>query len=149
MRAASVLHRALGVLGLTLLVMVLNVSASVLYMVVYGAVLAPGHDDAHYHAHAAVAAPYSSVIVGIPLMFFAARWLARRRGFLDGFAIALVYIAIDLAIIAAAGGLGKLAVIVSVSFATKAAAAYAGARPHSLPAVHSRPSDESATSRCA
>ena len=128
MRGASPLSRALGVLGLALLVMVLNVAASVLYMVFYGHVIAPGHDDAHYHAHAAVAAPYSSVIVGIPLMFFAARWMARRRGFRDGFAIALVYIVVDFAILVAAGALGSLAVIVSVSFATKAAAAYAGAR---------------------
>jgi hypothetical protein len=128
MRPAHPLHRVLGVVGLTILVMVLNVGASVLYMVFYGTVVAPGRDEAHYHAHAAIAAPYSSVIVGIPLMFFAARWLARRRGFRDGLAIAILYIAIDLAIITAVGALGELAGIVTVSFATKAAAAYLGAR---------------------
>ena len=76
MTTAKPLARGLAVVGLALLVMALNVGASVLYMVLYGYVIAPGHDDAHYDAHVQVAAPWSSVIVGIPLMFFAARWSA-------------------------------------------------------------------------
>src|SRR5690349_20650430 len=122
MRPTHPVKRALAIVALALLVMALNVGASVLYMVFYSYVIAPGHEEAYYHAHAQVAAPYSSVIVGIPLMFFAARWLARRRGTRDGIAIAIVYIAIDLAIIVASGALGRIAVIASVSVITKVAA---------------------------
>jgi hypothetical protein len=128
MTNAHPLRRALGVVGLAALVMALNVGASVLYMVVYGYVIAPGHDEAYYQQHAQVAAPYSSVIVGIPLMFFAARWLARRRGRRDAIAIAIVYVVVDLAVLAGSGALSRLAVIAVVSYATKLAAAYAGAR---------------------
>jgi hypothetical protein len=127
MATAHPFRRALAVVGVALLVMALNVAASVLYMVVYGHVIAPGHDAAHYDAHVQVAAPWSSIIVGIPLVYFAARWLARRSGRRAGVMIAVVYIAIDFAILLASGALGRLLPFVIASFATKLAAAWAGA----------------------
>ena len=121
-------RRILVVVGVALVVMVLNVVASILYMVVYGHVLAPGHDDAFYQAHVRVAGPISSVIVGIPLVYYASRWLARRRAAIDGIGIAIAYFVIDTAILLVAGGLGVFAPIVALSHATKLAAAFAGAR---------------------
>ena len=120
--------RALAVLGLALLVMALNVGASVLYMVFFGELIAPGHDDAYYQAHAQVAAPWSSIIVGIPLVFFAARWSAPRLGRRAAFCIAVVYVVIDFVVILAAGDLGRFALILMLSYTTKLAAAWLGAR---------------------
>lgn len=128
MTTAKPVARALAVAGLALLVMALNVGASVLYMVFYSAVIAPGHDQAYYEAHVQVAAPWSSVIVGIPLMFLAARWTAPRLGRRAAVSIAVVYVVIDLAIMLAAGGLGQLALVVTLSVATKLGAAWLGAR---------------------
>jgi hypothetical protein len=132
MSMASPFRRALRVLGLALVVMFFNVSASVLYIVLYSYVLAPGHDAAHYDAQAQLAAPWSSIIVGAPLMFFASRWLSRRTGTRDGIGIAIAYIAVDLTILLGSGALGRLALPVALSFATKLAAAWAGAQPNAL-----------------
>lgn len=126
MTQAHATKRALAVVGLALLVMVLNVVASVLYMVLYSYVIAPGHEATYYEAHVEVAAPWSSLVVGIPLMFFTARWAAPRVGQRGAVMIAVVYIAIDLAILIASGALGRLALLVSASFATKLAAAWVG-----------------------
>lgn len=120
-------RRGLAVLGVALLVMVLNVAASILYMVLYSFVIAPGHADAYYEAHVQVAAPWSSIVAGIPLLFFAARWLARRTDRGHGVMIAVVYIVIDLAVLLAAGAVGRLAPLVAASFATKLVAAWLGA----------------------
>ena len=49
-------------------VMAANVAATFLYMVVYSYVIDPGHDKAYYEAHAQVAAPYCSLVAGMPLM---------------------------------------------------------------------------------
>ena len=59
-------------------VMFVNVLISVLYVVVYSYLIDPGHDAEYYQAHAQVAAPYSSIIAGIPLMFVAGRWLGSK-----------------------------------------------------------------------
>ncbi|HWB76471.1 MAG TPA: hypothetical protein VG755_16000 [Nannocystaceae bacterium] len=134
MSTTSRSRRVLRVLGLALLVMTLNVAASVIYMVLYSYVIAPGRDAAHYDAHVQAAAPWSSVIVGAPLMFFASRWLARRTGTRDGIGIAIAYIVIDSAILLGAGALARLAPIVALSFATKLAAAWAGAATGWAPA---------------
>ena len=128
MTTAKPVVRGLAVVGLALLVMALNVGASVLYMVFYGYVIAPGHDDAYYQAHAQVAAPWSSIIVGIPLVFFAARWSAPRLGRRAAFCIAVVYVVIDFVVILAAGALVQLALILTLSYSTKLAAAWLGAR---------------------
>lgn len=111
-----------------MLVMALNVGASVLYMVLYGAAIAPGHDDAHYEAHVQVAAPWSSVVAGIPLLYFAARWSAPKLGRRAAVSIAVVYVVIDLAVMLAAGGLGRLALVMTLSYATKLCAAWLGTR---------------------
>ena len=44
--------------GVALLVLVANVAASVLYMVIYGYVIDPGHEPKYYDDHIQVAGPY-------------------------------------------------------------------------------------------
>lgn len=111
-------------------VMIVNVLISVLYVVVYSYVIDPGHDAEYYQAYAQVAAPYSSIVAGILLMFLAGRWIGGK--FPQGNSVKaallmwLVYFLIDLAIIVAAGALAQIAFLFTISFVTKLISAYLG-----------------------
>jgi hypothetical protein len=111
-------------------VMVLNVLVHVLYIVVYSYAIDPGHDQAYYQAYAEASGPYSSIIAGMPLMFLAGRWIGRKfpkdNSVKAALLVWLVYFVIDLAVIAAAGALSRIAVLFVLSFATKFGAAYLG-----------------------
>ena len=118
--------------GVAVLVLVANVAASILYMVVYGYIIDPGHDPQYYNDHIQVAGPYCSIVAGIPLMFLAGWWVAgwwrRALGVRAAWIVWLAYAVIDLAILLAAGMSLSDALVVGVSLATKLAAAYFGAR---------------------
>ena len=125
------LRRLAWLVGIALLVMVANIVVSVLYMVGYSYLIDPGHDQQYYDAHIQVAAPYSSIVAGIPLMFLAGYWIS---GWWEGkFAVRsalvvwIVYALIDVAVILASGLTPRIAILVAVSLATKLAAIYAGA----------------------
>src|SRR5687767_337463 len=125
------LSRIAWLVGIALLVMIANVVASILYMVVYGYLIDPGHEKEYYDAHVQVAAPYCSIVAGIPLMFLAGWWVG---GWWQGeFAVKsalvvwLTYAVIDVAIVLAAGVTSRMAVLVAVSILTKLAAVYFGA----------------------
>lgn len=111
-------------------VMVVNVLIHFLYMVVYGYLIDPGHDEAYYEAHAMVSAPYSSIVAGIVLMFLAGRWIGskfpKENSVKAALAVWLVYVLIDLTIVTAAGVLVEWAVIIAISLATKFAGASTG-----------------------
>jgi MFS family permease len=142
------LVRLASLIGVALLVMVVNVVMSILYMVVYGYLINPGHPKEYYDEHIKVAAPYCSIVAGIPLMFLAglwvAGWWAGQIGVKAALVVWLAYAIIDLGIVLAAGakeGLtAKMWVLVAVSLLTKLAAAYAGA----LVAVHNASQNASA-----
>lgn len=123
------LIRIASLVGVALLVMVLNIVASILYMVVYGHLINPGHPKEFYDQHVQTAAPYCSIVAGIPLMFAAGYWVA---GWPDGgvkaaLVVWLAYAVIDVAIVVAVGMNLKIAVLVAVSMLTKLAAAWVGA----------------------
>lgn len=125
------LSRIAWLIGIAVLVMVANVLVSVLYMVVYGYLIDPGHEQAYYDAHIQVAAPYCSIVAGIPLMFLAGWWVG---GWWQGeFAVKsaliiwLAYAVIDVAIIMAAGATSRIGMLVAVSLVTKLGAVYLGA----------------------
>ena len=125
------LGRVAVLVGIALAVMAANVLISILYMVVYGHVIDPGHETAYYQDHIKIAAPYCSIIAGIPLMFLAGWWVG---GFWDvslGVKSALIvwmtYAIIDLAVLAASGLTARIGVLVAVSLLTKLAAVYLGA----------------------
>jgi len=113
-------------------VMIVNVLISVLYVVVYSYGIDPGHDEAYYQAYAQVAAPYSSIVAGIPLMYIAGRWIGGKfpkgNRVKAALLVWLVYFVLDLAIIAAVGALAQIALVFTISFVTKLAAAYLGGR---------------------
>jgi hypothetical protein len=125
------LGRLAWLVGVALLVMGVNVALSILYMVVYGHVIDPGHEERYYHDHIKVAAPYCSIVAGIPLMFLAGWWVG---GWWEGeFAVKaalvvwLTYALIDIGVLLAAGLTRRIAVLVVVSLLTKLAAVYVGA----------------------
>ena len=118
--------------GVALGVMVANVTITVLYMVVYSYVIDPGHEKAYYDAHVQIAAPYCSIVAGIPLMFLAGWWVSgffdARLGPLPALIVWLAYAVVDVAVVAASGPTVRMGVLAAVSQVTKLAAAYCGAR---------------------
>ena len=113
-----------------LIVMIGNVGIHVLYMVVYSYFINPRQEMAQYQAHAQFSGPYSSIIVGMPLMFLVCRWLGRKFAAESSITAALlvwlVYFLIDLTVVVSAGALREMALLFVISFATKFAAAYFG-----------------------
>src|SRR5215203_5958587 len=96
------LGRLAWLVGVALLVLVVNVAVSVLYMVVYGHLIDPGHEEQYYRDHINVAAPYCSIVAGIPLMFLAGWWVGswwqREFALKSSLVVWLVYAVIDIAI---------------------------------------------------
>src|SRR5215510_1485422 len=126
------LGRLAWLVGVAILVLVVNVGFSIVYMVVYSYLIDPGHDEQYYREHINVAAPYCSIVAGMPLMFLAGWWVA---GWWEGqFAVKaalvvwLAYALIDIAVLVAAGLTTRIAVLSAVSLLTKLAAVYVGAR---------------------
>ncbi|MGO9466317.1 MAG: hypothetical protein ACLQIB_06915 [Isosphaeraceae bacterium] len=117
--------------GIALLVMVANGAVSILYMVVYGHVIDPGHEKPYFQDHVKIAAPYCSIVAGVPLMFLAGSWVGGlwevRLGVQSAVIVWLAYAVIDLAILAASGSTPRIGVLFAVSFLTKLAAVYFGA----------------------
>ena len=125
------LGRVAALVGCALGVMAANVAVTILYMIVYSYVIDVGHDKAYYDAHVTVAAPYCSIVAGIPLMFCAGLWVT---GFWDvklavqsALIIGLTYAVIDIAVLMVWGLTFRIGVLVAISLLTKVAAVYCGA----------------------
>ena len=99
-------------------------------MVAYSYLISPGRDMAYYQAHAQFSAPYTSIVVGMLLMFFVCRWMGQKfaaeSSITAALLIWLVYVVIDITLVVVAGGAGELALVLVISYATKLAAAYLG-----------------------
>jgi hypothetical protein len=111
--------------------LVVNVAISISYMVVYSYLIDPGHDEQYYRDHIEVAAPYCSIVAGIPLMFLAGWWVSgwweSEFAVKAALTVWLAYALIDIAVLLAAGMTAKIAVLFTISFVTKLAAVYFGA----------------------
>jgi hypothetical protein len=123
-------NRWVWIIPTAIAVMVINVAIHILYMVAYSYVINPGQGATHYQAHAQLSAPYSSIFVGMPLMFLVCRWIGKK--FVARFSVTaallvwLVYFLIDITVLVFAGEFGRLALLFVISFITKFAAAYLG-----------------------
>lgn len=112
---------------------VVNVFLFFLFMVLYGNVINPGHEENFYQEAASRFGPYASIIGGIPVFFLTGILLRRFLG-TRALKVAItawaIYLAVDLAIIiaVAAGQMTSFLPHMIVSFATKLAAIYLGAR---------------------
>jgi hypothetical protein len=114
-----------------IIVGICNVFAFFLFMVLYGHVIDPGHEEQFYQDAASRFGPYASIIAGIPIMYIAGRILRRylgSRAIKIGIAAWCIYLAVDVAIVTAMGQILNFLPHVVVSFATKFAAIYFGAR---------------------
>ncbi|MFN0098653.1 MAG: hypothetical protein ACKVS7_08255 [Gemmatimonadaceae bacterium] len=100
-------------------------------MVVYSYLIDPGHEEQYYRDHIQVAAPYCSIVAGLPLMFLAARWVGGwwKGAFAvkAGLVVWLAYALIDTGVLATAGLTPRIATLSAVSLLTKLAAVYLGA----------------------
>ena len=126
--------RLAWIIGAAILVLVVNVAISFLYVAFYSYVIKPGHDEAFYQEYAKVAAPYCSLIAGMPLMFlmgwWAGSWWEPAFAVKAAIFVWVVYAVIDLLVVIGAGmsqGMpARMIVLVAVSLITKFAAAYFG-----------------------
>jgi hypothetical protein len=117
------LGRVAALAGLALGVMAANVVISILYMVVYSYLIDPGHGKEYYEAHIKIAAPYCSIVAGIPLMFAVGWWV----GMWPALLVWLVYALVDVAIFAASGPMTlRMGALVAVSMLTKLVSAFLG-----------------------
>jgi len=111
---------------------ILNVFLFFLFMVLYGYVINPGHEDQFYQDAANRFGPIASIISGIPLMYLAGRWIGKRVGpqlaIKAALLVWLIYFTVDVAIVAASGFLFSLLPMVVISFSTKLIAVYLGGR---------------------
>ena len=115
--------RVAALIGLALGVMAVNIAVSILYMVVYSYAIDPGHEKAYYEAHVRVAAPYCSIIAGIPLMFLVGWWVGLRPAMF----VWMVYAFVDVAVFAMSGPTSRMGAVVAISLLTKLVSAYLGA----------------------
>src|SRR5262245_42966701 len=124
------LVRVATLVGCALGVMAANVAITILYMVVYSHVIDVGHEKAYYEAHVQNAAPYCSIVAGIPLMFLVGVWVGGWDVTLavqSALIIWLTYAVIDLAILALSGLTPRIGVLAAISLLTKLTAVYCGA----------------------
>ncbi len=125
------LGRVARLAAVALLVLAVNVGVSILYMVVYSYLIDPGYEAQYYRDHMQVAAPYCSIVAGMPLMYLAGWWVGGwwERAFAVRAALLvwLAYVVIDMGVLLAAGMTPRIAVLFGVSFLTKLGAAYLGA----------------------
>ena len=119
---------ALRSVAVAVAAMVLNVAAAFLWVFIYAMLIAPGQDEAAYQAYAMRAAPWCSVIAGIPILFVAGWLLARWHGggWRTGICAAVAYVVLDVLILVAADALFALPAIEALSYATKLGAAACG-----------------------
>ncbi len=124
------IKRLAWIIGASVLILVVNVGLSVVYMFVYSYLINPGHHEQFYQEHLQIAAPYCSIVFGIPLFYFVCRWLGVRweKDFAVKAAIFvwLVYALIDLAVLIAGGLTLKITVLMPISLITKLISAYFG-----------------------
>ena len=124
------IKRSAWIIGATIFILIVNVGLSVAYMVFYSYVINPGHDEQFYQDHIKIAAPYSSIVFGIPLFYFVCRWIAGKweKGFAVKSAISVwvVYALIDVTALIAGGLTLWISGLMAISLITKLVAAYFG-----------------------
>jgi len=123
-------RRLAWIIGATIFILIMNVGLSFLYIAFYSYFINPGHDEQFYQEYAMIAAPYCSIVAGIPIFYFVCRWISGKwesdLALKAALLVWFVYVLIDLSILTAAGFTLRLAVIAAISLATKLASAYLG-----------------------
>lgn len=118
---------ALTVVGLEIAL----IASAVAWVAIYSYLINPGHDSPYYENYAQFSSPIVSVVVGIPLMFFACRWAGRKAG-TRAVAMALsvwfILFIIDVLLILLGGITAYVGAMMTISHTTKLLAAYFGGK---------------------
>lgn len=107
------------------------VLSAVAWVAIYSYLIDPGHDLVYYQNHAQFASPIVSVAVGIPLLFFACRWVGRKAGtraVTMCLSVWFILFSIDLLLSLLGGATAYVWAMVAISHLTKMPAAYFGGR---------------------
>ena len=124
------LGRLAWIIGAAIFILVINVLLSIAYMVIYGHLINPGQEEQFYQEHVKIAAPYCSIVFGIPLFYFVCRWIGGKweRNFAVKASIFvwLVYFLIDVTVLVVSGLTLWITLLATISFTTKLMAAYFG-----------------------
>ena len=118
---------ALTVVGLEIAL----VLSAVAWVAIYSYLINPGHDLVYYQNHAQFASPIVSVVVGMPYLFFACRWVGRKAG-TRAVAMCLsvwfILFIIDVLLVLLGGATAYIWAMVAISHVTKMLAAYFGGK---------------------
>ena len=118
---------ALTVVGLEIVL----VLSAVAWVAIYSYLINPGRDFSVYEKHAEFASPIVSVVVGIPYLFFACRWVGRKAG-KRAIATCLwvwaILFIIDVLLVLVAGLNAYGGAMMAISHLTKMPAAYFGGK---------------------
>lgn len=106
------------------------------WVAIYSYLIHPGESPAYYQSHAQFASPIVSVVAGIPLVYFACRWAARKAG---NRAVAMslwiwaVLFLIDVVLFLVGKPTAYIWIMGGISHSTKLLAAYLGGRANERP----------------
>ena len=107
------------------------VLSAVAWVAIYSYLINPGHDLVYYQNHAQFASPIVSVVVGMPYLFFACRWVGRKAG-TRAVAMCLwvwfILFSIDLLLVLLGGATAYVLAMMTISHVTKMVAAYFGGK---------------------
>ena len=124
------LGRLAWIIGAAIFILIVNVGLSIVYMVIYGHLINPGQEEVFYQEHVKIAAPYCSIITGIPIFYFVCRWIGGKweRNFAVKASILVwvVYFLIDATVLVAFGLTIWVSLLATISLTTKLFAAYLG-----------------------
>ena len=118
---------ALTVVGLEI-ALVLSAFA---WVAIYSYLINPGHDSPYYQNYAEFASPIVSIVVGIPYLFFASRWVGRKAGtraVATSLWIWFILFIIDVLLILVGRPNAYIGVMLALSHVTKMLAAYFGGK---------------------
>lgn len=118
---------ALTVVGLEIAL----VLSAVAWVAIYSYLIDPGHDQAYYENHAQFASPIVSIVVGMPYLFFACRWVGRKAG-TRAVTMCLwvwyILFIIDVLLLSLGGATAYVWAMMAISHVTKLLAAYFGGK---------------------
>ena len=118
---------ALTVVGLEIAL----VLSAVAWVAIYSYLIDPGHDPAYYQNHAQFASAIVSVVVGMPYLFFACRWVGRKAGsraVAMGLWVWFILFIIDVLLLSLGGATAYIWGMAAISHVTKMLAAYFGGK---------------------
>jgi hypothetical protein len=122
--------RLAWIIGAAIFILIVNVTLTVGYMVVYGYLINPGQPESVYQEHVKTAGPYCSIVFGVPLFYFVCRFIGGfwERSFAVKAALSvwLTYFLIDATILITSGLTLWVSAMAVISLFTKLTAAYFG-----------------------